>query len=620
MNQWYCQINGLTSGPFTKDEVKFLALRGQLSRSDRVRKETEGEWVKADSLTGLFDETRRPAARTSNRVVSPRVTPRTPPADRPDAQNETLPSSDVPGSINPWVASPGLPHRDNRTRNRALFGSGIGAILVVFALLLWLLLQSNDSTSIAGRGQSGEGRMPGAGAGNSGWDEQDSRGGDTGGEDTEASPTLEDEGDASATVETEQDDSGEAPEPEDANCDEGMAEAEAPETPAETAPAEEPPPTEEPEPPLEPGTYTISRSSGSDADEGAQAGGQSGMFSHRTAGDRDELVQRDGGSPESEEAVNRGLDWLANHQDTTGKWSLDQFNRVDGCNGACSGIGPSSDTAGTALALLPFLGAGHTHRRGNYTDVVERGLEWLIKDQQAGGSFRSLGSGNMYAHGQAAIVLCEALAMTGDKTLKAPAQGAVDYIVKCQHSQGGWRYSPGMPGDTSVLGWQILALRSASTARLKVPRSTLAKAGKYLDMAQADKAGGLYGYMPGGAGTPPMSAEGLLCRMYLGWKHNQAGLKVGVDYLLTQLPARNQVDIYYCYYGTQVMHHYGGDPWKKWNALMREILIESQETNGHMAGSWISGGRHDSGGRVYATALALCCLEVYYRHKPIYSE
>jgi uncharacterized protein DUF4339 len=617
VNQWYCQLQGLTSGPFTKEEVKFLALRGKLSQNDRVRKGTEGEWVRADSLKGLFEETPRPAARTPNRVVSPLVTPRMPPVDQPDGQTETLPSNDIRGSIRPTVAAP---PRSNRTRNLALLGSGIGTMLILFALLLWLLVRSTDSTSIAGRGQSSEGRMPGGGVGNSGWDEQTSRGGNLAGEDTEASPIAEDEGDASATVETEQDDSGDASQPEDTTGDEGTAEASAPETPAETDPPQEPPPTEEPDPPLAPGMFAIRRLTESEADEGPIAGGRKGMFSHRTAGNRDELVQREGGSPESEEAVNRGLKWLANHQDATGKWSLDQFNRSDGCNGACGGPGPPSDTAGTALALLPFLGAGETHRRGKYKEVVQKGLDWLIKDQQAGGSFQSLGRGTMYAHGQATIALCEALAMTRDKKLRKPAQGAIGYIVKCQHPQGGWRYAPGMAGDTSVLGWQILALRSATTARLRVPKQTLTKADKYLDTAQADKPGGLYGYMPGNPGTPPMSAEGLLCRMYLGWKHDRAGLTVGVDYLLTQLPDPNRVNMYYWYYGTQVLHHYGGDPWKTWNGVMREILIESQETEGHMAGSWIGGGGHDSGGRVYATALALCCLEVYYRHKPIYFE
>ena len=69
------------------------------------------------------------------------------------------------------------------------------------------------------------------------------------------------------------------------------------------------------------------------------------------------------------------------------------------------------------------------------------------------------------------------------------------------------------------------------------------------------------------------------------------------------------------------MHHYGGQPWKTWNAQMRDLLIASQKTNGHRAGSWTPVESHDrAGGRLYTTAMAICCLEVYYRHLPIFRE
>ena len=621
-NQWYCQLQGVTSGPFTNEELKFLVLRGRLSRNDDVRKGTEGEWVKAGSLKGLFE----PTAQAPNGGVSSVVRPRMSRAAEPGRQDEIVPSSGIPDSIRAKGISsgsspPALPPQNIQPRDLALIGSGIGMMLIVLGLFLWFLFQSLDTTPVAGRGQSGEGRMPGAGVGDSGRDERTSGGGGTVGEDAKASQVAEDEDDALETPEPEQleqDDLEKAPVSEDAAGEEDASTAQAPETSAETSPQEQP--LEEPDPPPAPGMFAIQQLAESEAGEYLEAGELREMFSHRSAGNRGELVQREGGSPESEAAVNLGLEWLANHQDGSGKWSLDQFNRSKGCDGECQGVGVRSDTAGTALALLPFLGAGETHQHGKYKKVVQKGLDWLIEDQKTDGSFQSVGSGNMYAHGQAAIALGEALAMTQDKKLVGPAQGAINYIVKCQHSRGGWRYSPGMAGDTSVLGWQILALRSAQSAGLKVPRQTLAKAGEYLDSAQADKQGGLYGYTPGGSGTPSMSAEGLLCRMYLGWEHSQTGLAAGTDYLLTHLPAPNHIDIYYWYYGTQVMHHYGGDPWKTWNSTIREILIESQATEGHMAGSWMGTGAHDKGGRVYATALALCCLEVYYRHKPLYSE
>src|SRR5207245_2051162 len=110
---------------------------------------------------------------------------------------------------------------------------------------------------------------------------------------------------------------------------------------------------------------------------------------------------------------------------------------------------------------LPFLAAGQTHKGGDktipgggkYTKNVENGLKYLKTAQKPDGSFT--GAGDMYDNAIATMALCEAYGMTADPTLKNPAQIAVNYIVKAQHSGGGWRYSPGTPGDTSVTGWQI---------------------------------------------------------------------------------------------------------------------------------------------------------------------
>ena len=177
---------------------------------------------------------------------------------------------------------------------------------------------------------------------------------------------------------------------------------------------------------------------------------------------RVEVVSEEGGTTLTEAAVSRGLRWLSRHQDSDGRWSLDNFDHSPGCT--CTGGGLHSDSAATSLALLPYLGAGQTHLAGHYRETVSRGLRWLLAEQKDNGDLRGDSEGNsgMYAHGQGAIVLCEAFLMTGDEVFRDPAQRAVDFIVKAQHSAGGWRYSPGERGDTSVLGWQLMALQSAA--------------------------------------------------------------------------------------------------------------------------------------------------------------
>ncbi|MBC8351261.1 MAG: hypothetical protein H8E66_04710 [Planctomycetes bacterium] len=337
---------------------------------------------------------------------------------------------------------------------------------------------------------------------------------------------------------------------------------------------------------------------------------------------RVEVVKREGGTTLTEAAVARGLRWMAMHQEADGHWSLNDFNRRGGCS--CSGIGSKrSDAAGTSLALLPYLGAGQTHLVGRYRDEVSRGLRWLLTHQQDSGDLRadSRDNAGMYAHGQATIVLCEAYMMTGDDTLRVPAQKALDFIVAAQHDAGGWRYNPKQPGDTSVVGWQVMALQSGRAANLTVLEETLELAGVFLDSVSSDS-GSKYAYMPRERPTHIMTAEGLLCRMYLGWKLDMPGIERGIRFLTTQhLPNRSSPNIYYWYYGTQALHHHGGPEWEMWNREMREILIETQERRGHEAGSWDPTGPHASaGGRLYMTALATCSLEVYYRHLPIFRQ
>jgi len=80
-------------------------------------------------------------------------------------------------------------------------------------------------------------------------------------------------------------------------------------------------------------------------------------------------------------------------------------------------------------------------------------------------------------------------------------------------------------------------------------------------------------------------------------------------------------NVYFIYYASQVLHHLGGKFWTKWNAPMREYLIDTQATDGHEEGSWYFLESHSGpGGRLYTTAMAIMTLEVYYRYMPLYGE
>lgn len=335
---------------------------------------------------------------------------------------------------------------------------------------------------------------------------------------------------------------------------------------------------------------------------------------------RAEIVQQEGGTLLTEAAVSRGLRWLAEHQNQDGSWSLNNYHGSRNPNN-------SGDAAGTSLALLPFLGAGQTHEYGIYKDHVARGLNWLIRNQKTNGDLRAGDTSNrgMYAHGQGAIVLIETLAMTGDERFRQPAQLAIDFIVNAQHDEGGWRYQPRQPGDTSVFGWQLMALQSARTpgTGLRVPDETLRLASYYLNTCSLEN-GSRYTYVPQErSARASMTAEALLCRMYLGWTNDDPRLRTGVRWLAEEhSPDSTKRNLYYWYYATQVFHHLGGDNWEKWNVEMRDFLVNTQLKQGEHAGSWEpSNFEHGpEGGRIFTTSFSVCILEVYYRHLPLFKQ
>ncbi|MEM6688324.1 MAG: prenyltransferase/squalene oxidase repeat-containing protein [Planctomycetota bacterium] len=342
------------------------------------------------------------------------------------------------------------------------------------------------------------------------------------------------------------------------------------------------------------------------------------------------LLREYGGTDSSEAAVTEALKWIARHQMPNGGWT---FQHTIVCNVQCDHPGDQqrmkSFNAATAMALLPMLGAGQTHLEGDFKQTVHKGLRFLVQNGRpvSKGGLRMLdyteSGGNLYSHGLAAIALCEAYAMTEDPDLAAAAQGAINYIVYAQARDGGWRYKPHQDGDTSVTGWQIMALKSGYMGHLNIPGRTFAGSVMFLDKVGSNE-GSTYGYVEKSANfRPTTSAIGLLCRMYSGWKKDHPGIIKGVDQLAKT--GVDKKDIYYNYYAAQVLRQFGGPKWEKFNNELRDWLVQVQSQNGYAKGSWYfkdskSHRGPEEGGRLAATSFATMILEVYYRHMPLYAD
>ena len=341
------------------------------------------------------------------------------------------------------------------------------------------------------------------------------------------------------------------------------------------------------------------------------------------------LLREYGGNESSEAAVTEALKWFSRHQMPNGGWT---FAHDQVCRGACGDPGKANFakamSAATAMSLLPFMGAGQTHLQGDFREVVLRGLRFMIQNGKAGNSngmpvldLRT--GGDMYSHGLAAIALCEAYAMTEDPELLVPAQGAINFIVAAQCRDGGWRYRVQDPlgGDTSVFGWQLMALKSGYMGHLSVPPVTIQGSILFLDKVGSNN-GSIYGYdKPSTYTRPGTTAIGLLCRMYTGWDKTHQGIIEGVDNL-AEIGVKKD-DLYYNYYAAQVLRQFGGPKWDKYNVELRDWLVETQDQDSGAKGSWHFDSKvhgMEEGGRLMQTSFATMILEVYYRHMPLYGD
>ena len=357
--------------------------------------------------------------------------------------------------------------------------------------------------------------------------------------------------------------------------------------------------------------------------------------------------------PKTEAAIELGLEFLIRHQNGNGSWSLGELDSTNRLHAQQL----NSDAAATGLAVIAFQGAGYNHREFKHALPLNHAIDWLIANQREDGCLyvsadeKSNSACRMYTHSIATLALTEAYGMTQDAKLREPIERAVAYIEQTQDkSKGGWRYhEPVFNGsnssscrstDTSVTGWMLMALQSARLSGFEVKPRVFERIESWLDVAQEADNSSLFRYDPFGEDTPEVSREegrraspaitsvGLLMRLYLGWDREDERFQRGVDYLLTNMPSdanARKRDTYYWYYATQVMRHAGGEDWERWNAILHPLLVDTQEQNGDLAGSWhpylpVPDRWGPAGGRIYVTTMNLLSLEVDYRLLPLYEE
>ncbi|MEO6739989.1 MAG: FHA domain-containing protein [Chthoniobacteraceae bacterium] len=343
----------------------------------------------------------------------------------------------------------------------------------------------------------------------------------------------------------------------------------------------------------------------------AFAAGLPGTLGGRMGAGRARAMALNGMKPKSEEAVLRGLTWLALHQNEDGSW------------------GENNKGAMTGFGVLCFLGHGELQDSPLYGATVGKALTWIFENGTKNEGHLHMApaftSQGVYEHAICAYALGEYYTMTKDRRVVKLLTQAVAHIIEGQGPGGGWMYTYDKSGDDlSVSGWQIQALKAAHLGQLQISGvdQSLTKAVAYIERVRGPNGG--YGYRSA-SDDYSLTGVGILCQLF--WKGERGDLRKGMTWLLDQTEKSRPVkykersaDLYAWYYHTQACLMFGGEAWTKWNGWFQDEICDVQNPDG----SWPIPGGDAIGpqngdtltGAVYRTSLCVLMLEVFYRYMP----
>jgi hypothetical protein len=309
-------------------------------------------------------------------------------------------------------------------------------------------------------------------------------------------------------------------------------------------------------------------------------------------------------TPATDEAIQRGLAWLARSQSADGSFGVGAYR---------------GNIAVTSLAGLAFMASGSSPGRGPYGASIDKALAYVMQNTSPAGFIAVVASthGPMYSHGFGTLFLAEAYGMTHRPEIREKLQKAVRLIIDSQNIEGGWRYQPvKRDADLSVTICQINALRAARNAGLFVPKDTVAACIRYVKQLQNADGGFRYMLQTGATSEFPRSAAGVVALQSAG-EYDSREVKDGIAFLRQATTGhrpgrRNNHFFYGQYYAAQAMWLQGGEDWARWYPAMRDDMLIRQSASG----AWSDGSVCDQ----YGTAMALIILQIPNDYLPIFQR
>jgi prenyltransferase/squalene oxidase-like repeat protein len=330
----------------------------------------------------------------------------------------------------------------------------------------------------------------------------------------------------------------------------------------------------------------------------------------------------------SQQAVKRGLDYLARTQNPDGSWYSDiGFKLMDGYEVTTpvreQMLKGGGDPGVAALAGMAFMAGGNLPGQGRYSTNVEKALGYVLSCVKEDGYITDNGS-RMYSHAFATLFLAEVYGMTRRSDVREHLQEAIDLVVKSQNASGSWRYVPyAQDSDMSITVCQVMALRAARNIGIRVPKSTIDRAVRYVKASAVREDGrsrGGFKYQDRPLGQTrasfPLTAAGVTT-LYGAGIYADEDLQAGLEYLRQNYATARETyrDHYFFYYGNyyavQAMFIAGSPHWDWYWPAVRNDLVNMQREDG----SW-----KDNVGEAFATAMATIILQIPYKYLPIFQR
>lgn len=310
-----------------------------------------------------------------------------------------------------------------------------------------------------------------------------------------------------------------------------------------------------------------------------------------------------------QQAVDKGLGWLASRQSTQGHWT------------ANDGAYP---TAMTALAGMAFLCEGSTTTQGKYAKNVRAAVDFLLNKSRKNGLIGDPQTDDRYTygHGYSMMFLSQVLGEEEDlerrKELMEVLTKAVRFTGEAQTAAGGWGYVSAKDGSNfdegSTTITQVQGLRGCRNAGVPVPDKIIDKAVEYIRKCTLPDGGVQYSSQ-GGGGRPAITAAAIACLFNAGEYDSDYVPKL-LDYCKKNLSNIQNEGFghwhYAHYYYAQVCYREGD---KLWDAY-REKIFARIISEAAPDGSWNQGYI----GNVYTTAVNLTILQLELNALPIYQR